>query len=124
MSGSRGMIDGMDGAALFRRTAAGVNRLMIPALRTAPGRRLLGGSMAVVTYRGRKSGRQFTFPVSYRRSGSEVTIGIAAPEAKTWWRNFLGEGAPMSLQLGEEQVEGHAVATRDDVGKVVVKVVI
>jgi hypothetical protein len=28
-----------------------------------------------------------------------VTIGVRFPDAKTWWRNFLGDGAPISLDL-------------------------
>ncbi len=39
------------------------------------------------------------------------------PDQKTWWRNFLGEGAPMSIQL-EEKRTGHAVAHRDERGRV------
>ena len=48
----------------------------------------------------------------------------AAPDAKTWWRNFLGEGGPdqsCSSSTVEDRT-GHAVADRDDKGRVKVTV--
>ncbi len=46
-----------------------------------------------------------------------MKIGVAMPDQKSWWRNFLGDGAPMSIQFDEERT-GHAVAHRDDRGNV------
>ncbi|MGX6511712.1 hypothetical protein [Rhodococcus sp. SJ-2] len=46
-----------------------------------------------------------------------MTIRVAMPHEKSWWRNFLGNGAPMRIQLEEERT-GHAVAHRDDRGRV------
>lgn len=40
--------------------------------------------------------------------------------AKTWWRNFLGEGAPMTIRLDGRDRTGHAVARRDEKGRVAV----
>ncbi|WP_272269417.1 hypothetical protein [Rhodococcus sp. Rp3] len=57
-------------------------------------------------------------PISYRRSGDSVTIGVAMPDEKSWWRDFLGAGAPMSIQLDDKGRTGHAVATRDERGHV------
>ena len=74
--------------------------------------------VAPITYTGRESGRTITLPISYRRSGDSVTIGVAMPDEKSWWRNFLGAGAPMSIQLDDKGRTGHAVATRDERGRV------
>jgi hypothetical protein len=60
--------------------------------------------------------------VSYRRTGDEVTIGVALADAKSWWRNFLGDGGPISLRLDRTDRSGHAVARRDDRGRVTVAV--
>src|ERR1700739_1298601 len=61
-----------------------------------------------VTYPGRRSGRTFTMPVAYRRRGDEaIDIGVNMPDAKTWWRNFLGDGAPLSVTLGGVDRAGH-----------------
>ena len=56
-------------------------------------------SITLITYTGRRSGRTFTIPVAYRRRGDEIDITPNLPDAKTWWRNFLGDGAPISLTL-------------------------
>ena len=71
---------------------------------------------------GSKSGRTISLPVGYRRVGDDVVINLATPDAKTWWRNFLGEGAPMTITLDGRDRTGHAVARRDDKGRVAVDV--
>jgi hypothetical protein len=83
---------------------------------------LLRRSITTVTYTGRRSGRTFNIPVAFRRRGDEIDIVANMPDAKTWWRNFLGEGAPMSLTLDGIERSGHAVAHRDDSGRVTVRV--
>jgi F420H(2)-dependent quinone reductase len=79
-------------------------------------------SVTMITYTGRRSGRTFSIPVAYRRRGDEIDIVPNMPDAKTWWRNFLGDGAPMSLTLDGTERTGHAVAQRDDNGRVTVRV--
>jgi hypothetical protein len=80
-------------------------------------------SVTVVTYTGRRSGRTFSIPVAYRRRDDEnIDIGANLPEAKTWWRNFLGDGAPLSVTLDGVERAGHGVAHRDDKGRVTVQV--
>lgn len=108
----------MNGATVFRSAAQGFNRFAaLPFLRTRAGKSLLGGSFATLTYTGRRSGRQVTLPVNYRRRGDDVVVGVAAPGSKTWWRNFTGAGGPITVQTGDDVRAGHAVANRRD-GKV------
>ena len=83
---------------------------------------LLRRSITTISYTGRRSGRTFSIPVAYRRRGDEIEIVPNMPDAKTWWRNFLGDGAPMSLTLDGIERSGHAVAHRDDKGHVAVRV--
>lgn len=94
------------------------------AVMTAAGLPVIGSRIrkhvAPITYTGRRSGRTITLPVGYRLSGDTVTIGVAMPDEKSWWRNFLGDGAPMTIRLDDEERTGHAVATRDDRGRVTV----
>jgi hypothetical protein len=79
--------------------------------------------LVVIRYSGRRSGKTFQTPVGYRRSGDTVTINIAGPDSKNWWRNFLGEGGPITLlNLDGRDRHGHAVAERDAKGKVAVTV--
>jgi hypothetical protein len=84
---------------------------------------LLRRSITTITYTGRRSGRTFSIPVAYRRRGDgNIDIGANLPDAKTWWRNFVGDGAPISLTLDGSQRTGHAVAHQDDKGRVTVRV--
>jgi hypothetical protein len=53
---------------------------------------------------------------------STITIGVQMPDAKNWWRNFLGDGEPLTLELDGADRTGHAVARRDDRGRVTVTV--
>lgn len=112
----------VDGGQIFRTVANVVNKGVVPLLRHGgPVGAKLKESMAEVTYTGRKSGKEFTLVVGYRREGDTVTIGCVMPDAKTWWRNFLGEGAPMRLTLGDSTYDAHAVATRDADGTVIIQ---
>jgi hypothetical protein len=83
---------------------------------------LLRRSITTISYTGRRSGRTFSIPVAYRRRGDEIEIVPNMPDAKTWWRNFVGDGAPMSLTLDGIERSGDAVAHRDENGRVTVRV--
>jgi hypothetical protein len=76
-----------------------------------------------IRYVGRRSGKTIQTPVGYRRSGDDIVINVMAPDSKTWWRNFLGEGAPITLlNLDGSDRTGHAIASRDEKGGVKVAV--
>ncbi|TDH57593.1 hypothetical protein E2F47_02100 [Mycobacterium eburneum] len=83
---------------------------------------LLRRQITTISYVGRRSGQTFSLPVGYQRSGDEVTIGVAMPDAKAWWRNFLGDGGPLTIRLDGADRTGHAVAHRDERGRVAVVV--
>jgi hypothetical protein len=84
--------------------------------------RLINRNITMLTYTGRRSGRTYSIPVAYRRSGGDIVISANMPEAKTWWRNFLGAGGPLTLRLDEAEHPGHAIARRDEKGAVTVTV--
>jgi hypothetical protein len=84
--------------------------------------KVVGQNLVMISYAGRRSGKTFTTPVNYRRIGDEVVIHVGLPSAKNWWRNFLGGGGPITLRLNGTDRTGHAVATRDDQGRVTVRV--
>lgn len=100
-----------------------VNRTFV-GLMNVPGiGAIVRRGLVVIRYSGRRSGKTFETPVGYRRSGDTVTINIVGPDSKNWWRNFLGEGGPITLlNLGGRDRYGHAVAERDPKGKVTVTV--
>jgi hypothetical protein len=93
-----------------------MNRVVNPTLRTilrSPIHRLASGRFALITYTGRRSGREYTIPCFYRDTGDEVTIAVGWPDRKVWWRNMTGEGAPVRVLIQGQELRGHAIATRD-----------
>jgi hypothetical protein len=100
-----------------------VNRLAVVLLDAPVLGRIVGRSLVKIRYVGRRSGKTVELPVGYRRSGKDIIIGVAAPDAKTWWRNFLGDGGPIELLGldGRDRI-AHAVADRDGQGRVMVTV--
>jgi hypothetical protein len=80
---------------------------------------LVRRGLIVIRYQGRKSGKTFELPVGYRRTGDTIVIGVAMPDKKAWWRNFLGAGdALVFVGLDGADRTAHAVATRDERGGV------
>jgi hypothetical protein len=106
---------------LIMRAAPVVNA-SVAAIATSRFGARLRRSVTLITYTGRRSGRTFSIPVAYRRRGNEIDIAANLPDAKTWWRNFVGDGAPITLTLDGAERAGHAVAHRDDKGRVTVRV--
>lgn len=105
-----------------RRTMNRLNALLL-RLRSSPRwARLINRYVTVISFTGRRSGRLISTPVGYRRRGDVVTLGVQFADRKTWWRNFLGEGHPMTLQLDGTERTGHAVARRDEAGRVTITV--
>lgn len=104
------------------RAVSGFNALVVRLRSSDRWGKWVRRHLTVVTYTGRRSGRTFSTPVAYQRKGDIVTIAVAFPDAKNWWRNFTGDGGPISLQLEATDREGHAVAQRGDKGRVLVTV--
>ena len=109
---------------IFNTPVVGIVNKAFVGLMNAPGiGRLIGRGLVVIRYTGRRSGKTFETPVGYRRAGNTVTINIVGPDAKNWWRNFLGEGGPITLvNFDGQDRNGHAVAERDARGRVSVTV--
>ena len=112
------------GMALNDRPVVRWVNALFSSLADAP---LLGGlvrrKFIVIRYVGRRSGKSFETPVAYSRRGDTVTIGVAWPDQKSWWRNFLDGGGPITLVgLDGADRQGHAVAHRGNGGGVAVTV--
>ena len=96
------------------------NRLLNPlavAVLRSPLHRLTSRTNALVTCRGRRSGRTYTLPVRYAEDPDGLWLHAARPETKTWWRNLEG-GAPVTVRLRGREFAAHAEAIRDDQARV------
>jgi hypothetical protein len=79
--------------------------------------------MINIRYVGRRSGKTIETPIGYRRTDDGIVINVMSPDNKTWWRNFLGDGGPITLlKFDGNDRSGHAVASRDANGHVSVVV--
>jgi hypothetical protein len=88
-----------------------LNRVVNPLVRwliRSPLLRLASRRLTLITY----SGRRYTIPVGYQMAGAQVTINVASPDRKGWWRSLTGTGAPVDLFVRGQQRTGNAVATR------------
>ena len=87
-----------------------MNQIANPFVRMvlrSPFHPLFSGSLALITYQGRKSGKEYTIPVQYVQTGITIYIVPGAAKQKTWWRNLRG-GAPVRLVLRGRNIKGMA----------------
>lgn len=66
-------------------------------------------NLMLITFTGRKSGKQFTTPVTYSYLSPERLIVFSS---NPWWKNLRG-GAPVSLVIKGKPVQGTAEPTDD-----------
>ena len=83
------------------------NRLVNPVVRAvlrSPLHRLLGRSLLLLAYTGRRSGRSYVLPVVYARAGDDLVIVAGEHRSKTSWRNFGEDPQEVRVLLsGREQ---------------------
>jgi deazaflavin-dependent oxidoreductase (nitroreductase family) len=89
-----------------------VNR-MVRLMLESPLHAAASGSLMLITFTGRKSGKTYTTPVRYlERDG--VVWAFTSLDTK-WWRNLEG-GAPVRLRIGGEEraYRAEAIANAPD----------
>ena len=84
------------------------NPVLRRLLRSSVGRHL-GRHLAVLRYRGRRTGQLHELVVQYTLDGQRVWIRPGRPERKAWWRN-LCDPTQVELWLAGDHVQGRAVA--------------
>ena len=87
-----------------------INPIMIWLLRS-PLHRLVSRSTMLVTYQGRKSGRQITLPVNYVRYGEQVLV--LSVRKRAWWRNFRTP-SPAVLRLRGQDLPFQGEVVQDE----------
>jgi len=79
---------------------------MIRGLLRSRAHRLISGHICLLSYRGRKSGREFQTPLSYFRDGDTVTL-LSSTRTR-WWHNFAAGDYPVELLLSGHTCAGRA----------------
>ncbi len=71
---------------------------------------VMSGNTMLVTYTGRKSGKEYTLPINYLRQGD--ALNAISSRSRTWWRNLRG-GTDVTLLLQRKQRKAHAEVRED-----------
>lgn len=79
---------------------------VITFLLRSPLHGIASGSLALLHFRGRKSGREFVTPLSYTRENG--TVRFLSAHSTRWWMNLRGEGVPVSIEIARETHTGRA----------------
>ncbi len=91
---------------LFHR----LNPLLIAILKS-PLHSMVSRSLMMITFTGKKTGKQYATPVSYVREGDMVYCFAHSP-----WRRNLRGGARVSLRLRGRELKGMAEPISEDAG--------
>jgi hypothetical protein len=68
----------------------------VKALLRSPLHGIASKNIALLHFRGRKSGREFVTPLSYVRENG--TVCLLSAHGTRWWMNLREEGTPVSLE--------------------------
>lgn len=82
---------------------------VVAAILRSPLHGLLSRQLLLLTYTGRKSGKQFTIPVGYTAEGDTLTIFSGQ---HVWWKNLRG-GAPVTAYVKGRPRPAHAEVFED-----------
>ncbi len=73
---------------------------MVKLILHSPLHPLMSGGTMLLTFTGRKSGRQYTTPISYAREGGTITL--ITNRRHGWWRNLQNETLVTAHVRGED----------------------
>jgi deazaflavin-dependent oxidoreductase (nitroreductase family) len=85
-----------------------IGKAMVGGVLRSPLHRVMSRSLMLLTFRGRRTGKEYTIPVGYARFGPDELVVLAGrPEGKTWWTNLRGP-LPVRVRLGGRDLVGEA----------------
>jgi hypothetical protein len=84
----------------------------VGAVLRSPVHRLLSGTLLLLTFRGRRTGRTYTLPLLYAREGRDLLLVALHPQGQSWWRNVAG-GAEIELLIAGRRLRGRAALEPD-----------
>jgi deazaflavin-dependent oxidoreductase (nitroreductase family) len=85
-----------------------LNPIMKAILRS-PFHGMISSRIMIITFTGRRTGKQYSTPVSYFKDGGMILCATHS----TWWKN-IGAGSEVGLRISGKEVRGQAIAVNDD----------
>lgn len=85
----------------FGTVAMKVANTLVAGLLRSPLHGVLSGTVLLLTFTGRKSGKVYTTPVSYLGERGDLWVYTPSP----WWKNLQG-GAPVLVLVQGQKLEG------------------
>ena len=82
------------------------------ALLRSPLHGIASKNLALLCYRGRRSGRGYETPLSYTREGN--LIRFLSSHNTRWWTNFKDGPTPVEVEIARERITGHARLYTED----------
>ena len=99
------------------KAASIVANAMVTTILRSPWHGMRSGQLLLLTFTGRKSGKEFTTPLRYVQEGETLRITVVYP----WWKNLIGEAMVRVLLRGQMRT-GTAEVLPEEAGEVVVNV--
>ncbi len=87
----------------------GLYRVLNPVMKTvlrSPLHGVASGTVALLHFRGRKSGREFVTPLSYVKD--DQTVWFLSAHSTNWWKNFREGDVPVSIEIAKRTLSGTA----------------
>ncbi|MFH1330443.1 MAG: nitroreductase/quinone reductase family protein [Actinomycetota bacterium] len=85
-----------------------IGNTLVGGVLRSPLHRTMSRSLLLLTYQGRRTGREYTIPVGYARyREDELVVMAGRPGGKTWWTNMRGT-LPVRLRLAGKDLKGEA----------------
>ena len=79
---------------------------IVKALLRSPLHKIASGSLTLLHFTGRKSGRRFVTPLSYVRK--QDTVWLLSAHSTRWWMNLRGGDAAVTLEIARTTYTGKA----------------
>lgn len=95
-----------------RNLPRGMFKVINPVMKTvlrSPVHRPISGSLMLLSFKGRKSGKVYSTPVAYHKVDDGLLVFTHSP----WWRNLEG-GAPVRMLLQGKRLQGYAQTVEDN----------
>ena len=95
-----------------------IGNAIVNGVLRSPLHRMMSRSLMLLKYKGRRTGKEYTIPVGYVRSGGEIIVLASRASTKSWWSSMRGP-VPVEVRLGgtwhpgvARAVEGEDAAER------------